>query len=447
MIKLSFHQTRAEQMVRAAATVIFNELASRTESLAPLSEICHQPQYGFTASASFVPVGPKFVRITDLEHGHINWDSVPYCKCDNPESYLLRQDDLLFARTGATTGKTHIVGTNPEAIFASYLIRVRPKEGMVPRYLYSFFQSDGYWGQLIDEKKGSAQPNVNGKKLMTLLVPKVDKPTQISIAQFLEVVRMRGEGSTTALPELPSFLQKQRRIVARIEELSAKIEEAHSLRKQAAEEAEAIFQSALHSIWQNQSGWATAEIADLIKTVSGQVNPTVEPFAGMPHINGESMESNTGRLLNNYRLAKEDGVTSGKYHFGAGAVLYSKIRPYLRKAVIVPFEGICSADVYATESIAPQLDAQFFKYTLIGADFTAYANEKSGRTRMPKLNQKQLFSYRMTFPLLEEQGRIVAYLDDLQGKVDTVKKLQEESEQKLNALMPSILSKAFAGEL
>jgi type I restriction enzyme, S subunit len=275
--------------------------------------------------------------------------------------------------------------------------------------------------------------------------------------QFVENCQRASEGTTNRVRIQPDrFLQievplppvpEQCRIIARIEELSAKIEEGSGLRKSSAFEAEAIFQSALHSIWQNQSGWATAEIGDLIKTVSGQVNPTIEPFAGMPHINGESMESNTGRLLNNFRLAKVDGVTSGKYHFRAGAILYSKIRPYLRKAVIVPFEGICSADVYATESIDARVDSRFLKYTLIGADFTAYANEKSGRTRMPKLNQKQLFAYRMTYPSLEEQRRIVAYLDDLQAKVDSVKKLQEESKTELNALMPSILSKAFAGEL
>jgi type I restriction enzyme, S subunit len=95
-------------MVRAASTTIFNALARCGCQLMPLYELAEHPQYGFTTSAMFENAGPKFVRITDLQNGKIEWDNVPYCKCDEPENYLLKEDDILFARTGATTGKTHL---------------------------------------------------------------------------------------------------------------------------------------------------------------------------------------------------------------------------------------------------------------------------------------------------------------------------------------------------
>ncbi len=125
--------------------------------------VSEKPQYGFTASAVAEEVGPKFVRITDLQGGRIDWEMVPYCQCPEPENYLLKPNDLLFARTGATTGKTYLVSEPPGAVFASYLIRTRPKTGISAGYLYSFFQSENYWSQIIDEKEGSAQPNVNGQ--------------------------------------------------------------------------------------------------------------------------------------------------------------------------------------------------------------------------------------------------------------------------------------------
>jgi type I restriction enzyme S subunit len=242
-------------------------------------------------------------------------------------------------------------------------------------------------------------------------------------------------------------LSEQRGIVEKIEQLAAKIDEAHGLKQLTFTEANALFQSEMQIIWKDQKDWARERMGNLISTVSGQVDPRIEPYASMPHINGESMESNTGRLLKNYRLAKEDGVKSGKYHFKKGAVLYSKIRPYLRKAVVVPFEGVCSADIYAIEKIDKQLDPSFLKYTLISQPFTAYANERSGRTRMPKLNQKQLFEYSMAFPSLTEQREIVAHLDNLQLKTDRLKLIQNQNSIKLGALLPSILDMAFRGEL
>jgi type I restriction enzyme, S subunit len=241
-------------------------------------------------------------------------------------------------------------------------------------------------------------------------------------------------------------LDEQRRIVSRIEELAAKVNGAQTLRMVASREIRALLDSAMNDIWRDAGNWHKKLVHVLATPVSGQVDPRVEPFASLPHINGESIETGTGRLLS-YRLAREDGVSSGKFHFPAGAVLYSKIRPYLRKAVQVPVEGVCSADVYAFKAISPELEPRFFMYSLIAPPFTTYANSLSGRTRMPKLNQKQLFAFELSYPPLPEQRRIVAYLDGLQAKVDALKRLHSETAAELDAFMPSILAKAFRGEL
>jgi type I restriction enzyme S subunit len=86
-------------------------------------------------------------------------------------------------------------------------------------------------------------------------------------------------------------------------------------------------------------------------------------------------------------------------------------------------------------------------WSFIAGPFTEYANRISGRTRMPKLNRKQLFAFMLRYPPLEEQRRIVAYLDGLQGKVDALKQLQAQTQVELDALLPSVLDKAFQGEL
>jgi type I restriction enzyme, S subunit len=128
-------------------------------------------------------------------------------------------------------------------------------------------------------------------------------------------------------------------------------------------------------------------------------------------------------------------------------VTYSRIRPYLRKAVFVDFRGVCSADIYPLRVKSPKLDPNFVKWSLVAEPFTEYANRLSGRTRMPKLNRKQLFGFRYTHPPLSEQHRIVAELDALQVEVDALKRLQAKTAGEFNALLPSIVDRAFKGEI
>ena len=98
---------------------------------------------------------------------------------------VLRKGDIVFARTGATTGKSFLINECPEAVFASYLIRLRVKQSVSPEYLRQYFQSPSYWVQIIDAKKGTGQPNVNGKKLANITVPIPSPDEQREIVQYL----------------------------------------------------------------------------------------------------------------------------------------------------------------------------------------------------------------------------------------------------------------------
>ena len=276
-------------------------------------------------------------------------------------------------------------------------------------------------------------------------------------ASFVEECKRASEGTTNRVRlqedkflarEIPlPPLAEQRRVVARIEELAAQIHEARTLRHQAAEEAEALHLSVLHQHFAGEmSKWTPMPMDEAIEINDKQVDPTLSEFSQLPHISGENMESKTCRLLP-WRTAEADGVKSNNYLFSPGTILYSKIRPYLRKAVFVDFRGVCSADVYPVRVKSPMLEPQFVKWALIAEPFTEYANRLSGRTRMPKLNRKQLFGFDFTHPPLAEQRRIVAELDALQAEVDALKRLQAETAAELDALLPAILDKAFKGEL
>ena len=117
----------------------------------------------------------KLLRITDIQDNAVNWNTVPYT--DYPESksenYILQAGDILFARTGATVGKSYLVDDAvPEnAIYASYLIKVRVSDMIIPQYVKYFFESGFYWEQIANTSVGVGQPNVNGSSLGNLWVP------------------------------------------------------------------------------------------------------------------------------------------------------------------------------------------------------------------------------------------------------------------------------------
>ena len=116
----------------------------------------------------------KLLRITDIQNNSVNWDSVPYTDFDENKanSYLLNDGDILFARTGATVGKSYLVqGLTEEAIYASYLTRVQTYDVVLPQYVKFYFESGYYWEQIEQESVGVGQPNVNGTILGNLHIP------------------------------------------------------------------------------------------------------------------------------------------------------------------------------------------------------------------------------------------------------------------------------------
>jgi type I restriction enzyme S subunit len=158
-------------------------------SRASLGELAESIDYGVTASAIQQPRGPKFLRITDIQNGRVDWDSVPWCECDSQSATQarLRSGDIVFARTGATTGKSFLIRQCPDdAVFASYLIRVRLKDSTEPRYVSHFFQTEDYWSQITKSARGVAQPGVNATTLKSLSVPLPPLAEQRRISGILD---------------------------------------------------------------------------------------------------------------------------------------------------------------------------------------------------------------------------------------------------------------------
>lgn len=155
-------------------------------------------------------------------------------------------------------------------------------------------------------------------------------------------------------------------------------------------------------------GWTTDYLANLVTLPSGQVDPTRLPYADMTLVAPDHIEPRTGRLLERV-TAKSQNAISGKYLFEAGDVVYSKIRPYLRKAILADDDGICSADMYPLRP-GPKLNARYLLSLVLGEDFSRFAESVSMRTGIPKLNRGEFEEYVTTLPPKEDQDRIAEVL-------------------------------------
>lgn len=151
--------------------------------------------------------------------------------------------------------------------------------------------------------------------------------------------------------------------------------------------------------------WHWADWKSVARVASNLVDPLAHQ--SLPHIAPNHIQAGTGRLLP-YRTVAEDEVTSSKHLFLPGQILYSKIRPYLAKAVLVEFSGLCSADMYPVET---SLEPRYLKWWMLSPEFTRLAAGEQARTVLPKINKHALGQLPVPVPPLDEQRRIVDLLE------------------------------------
>jgi type I restriction enzyme S subunit len=158
--------------------------------LVRLAERC-STQYGFTASATDEAIGPRFLRVTDInKFPWIDWQSVPYCSISETErpKYTLSEGDILVARM-ADPGKCAIVEGSENAVFASYLVRLRVDSLARAYYTFYFLRADEYQEYAEGARSGSVQANMNARVLVDVL--HLDPPTWVLNAFLDSILPLR----------------------------------------------------------------------------------------------------------------------------------------------------------------------------------------------------------------------------------------------------------------
>ena len=175
-----------------------------------LEEITKTIQYGVSKSAKSEGLY-RLLRITDIQYNKVIWENVPFTdiKEKDAENFILENGDFLFARTGATVGKSYLVEDLVEkSVFASYLIRISLLPNNNIHYIKYFFNSEFYWQQISEKSIGIGQPNVNGTSLKELFLPLPPLAEQKRIIEKIEELLALVDDLETNKTDLQSYIKQ-----------------------------------------------------------------------------------------------------------------------------------------------------------------------------------------------------------------------------------------------
>jgi type I restriction enzyme S subunit len=184
--------------------------------------------------------------------------------------------------------------------------------------------------------------------------------------------------------------------------------------------------------------WQVRPFMSIVNIANGQVDPKRDPYRSMILVAPDHIESRTGRLLARITAAEQRAI-SGKYLFSPRDVVYSKIRPYLRKATLVDFEGLCSADMYPLKAAA-DVSPGYLLALILANHFSVYAESVSVRSGMPKINRDELALYNAALPTLAEQEAIAGALSDADAWIESLEQLIAKKRQIKQGAMQELLT-------
>lgn len=185
--------------------------------------------------------------------------------------------------------------------------------------------------------------------------------------------------------------------------------------------------------------WRVYNFSELAEIQSGLVDPKVEPYSKMFHIGPENIERDTGKIVN-VITAEEQKLISGKYVFDDKSIIYSKVRPKLNKVCIPSYSGICSADCYAIR-VKKYVLRKYLGICMLSDFFVRQATECSMRTKMPKINQKELNHFKIIVPKIDEQKKIIQISSIMDEARENLENLLIQKEEQKKWLIQNICTK------
>lgn len=421
-----------------------------------LGDVCEPPQYGYTTSASNNG-NLKFLRTTDITSGQIDWDLVPFCKVNPKEidKYLLKENDVVISRAGSV-GYSLLLSKPQRAVFASYLIRFRPKTN--PKFFALFLQSPQYWNQISEKKLGIAVPNVNAKKLMDINFPLPPLPEQKKIVEKIEELFSQLESGVASLKKAKEQIRLYRQSVLAAA-FSGKLVSEKSLNHDSQDskinrikeknKSGKSDNPENHGSDNLPEGWKWVKLGEVLEVKDGTHDTPKYYDKGIPFITQKNIK-NGEFVFDNYNFISEEDHNKfyKRSNVAFNDIIISMIGANRGMSAIVrtkekfSIKNVGLVKTNESKFLAKYLD-YFFKSEI--GQRTILSQSKGGAQQFIGLTE--LRNWSIPFQPLNQQLKIVSEIEKRFSEADNLEKAIDESLAKAETLRQSILKQAFEGKL
>lgn len=407
---------------------------------AKVGDLCMRIHYGYTASTTEVETGVRFLRITDISDDGVDWKNVPYCEIDveEIEKYELSENDLVFARTGGTVGKSYLIKSDvpPKSVFASYLIRLQASKNINPKLLAYFFQSRDYW-EFIEMNKTGLKTNVNAQILSNIPI------------------------------SVPSF-SEQNRIVEKLDELLSELEKGKEQLQTSLELLKVYRQSVLTSAFEGKltddelngrdftKKWTSSQLKNVCHKIQDGSHFSPKVQFDSPGEN-RFMYITAKNIRNNYMDLSNVTYVTKDFHES----IFSRCDPEFGD-VLLTKDGVNTGDVTINtlreefsllssvclfKTKRNLLKSEFLKYYLQSPLGAKAIKESMTGTAIKRIILKKIREHRISYPTLEEQDKIVDKIESRFTACNNQENTIKAAIQQSDTLKQSILQTAFEGKL
>lgn len=369
--------------------------------------VSHRLMYGANEPSEFDdPNQPRYIRITDFgDDGNLRMDTFKSLPYEIAKDYLLKEGDILFARSGATVGKTfQFKNYTGKACFAGYLIKARPEQSKIDSdFLYFFTKSGGYedWKNSIFNQ--ATIQNIGADKYNQLELPLPPLPEQTAIAHYLDTKTAQIDRLIVAKQQLLALLREERvalinRAVTRGLDPDAKMKD-----------------SGVAWLGEVPEGWEVVPMTKYLDSVIDYRGRTpTKAEQGVFLVTARNIKNGKidYEVSQEYILEEELEKTMSRGELEIGDVLFTTEAPLGEVANVDRTDVAIAQRVIKFRAKKEHLDNYFLKNWIMTSGFQQDLHSLSTGSTAIGIKASKLFSLKLLLPSISEQKRINKFIEE-----------------------------------
>lgn len=361
------------------------------------------------------------IRIGDIQNGKVDYENcLKVNKDDNLEAYTVKLADIVIAMSGATTGKIATIDNEKKAYINQRVGIIRSKNNKFIKYC---LENESFIKYINLLSAGSAQPNISMGNILDFKIPYISQREQETIAGYLD----------KKCGEIDRVIEVQKEVIEKLKEYKQSvITEAVT---KGLDKSVPLKDSGIEWIDKIPQHWEIRRLKTLLSIRNEKAEYNGEIYIGL---------ENVLSFLGKYNLTEDFVVEGISNKFYSGDLLFGKLRPYLAKATIVDFNGLCSSEFLVMQNFKG--DNRYLLRLLLSYWFIDIVNSSTYGAKMPRASWDFISNMRIPFPSKIEQQQIADFLDKKCSEIDKIIDDKERLIEKLTEYKKSLIYECVTGK-